>query len=84
MRLCRSSKTFLKEIPAQPDERVSQEITDEYAESARDARPRGMRGSAGKVCESGITRTGRGSLGASGGGKAWQGLKVSGELLKKS
>ncbi len=27
MRLCRSSKTFLKEIPAQPDERVSQEIT---------------------------------------------------------
>ena len=48
MRLCRSSKTFLKEIPAQPDERVSQEITDEYAEPARDARPRGMRGALAK------------------------------------
>ncbi|WP_406041548.1 hypothetical protein [Succinimonas sp.] len=43
MRFRLSSKTSLKEIPEQPDERESQAITDEYAEPARDALPGRMR-----------------------------------------
>ena len=44
MRLRQSSRTSLEEITAQPDERVSHVITDEYVAPTRETFPRSMRG----------------------------------------